>query len=399
MLIVEGWFVELLVGLGKIFLHPLLYIGAFYAVLLGYLRVKRERKNFHIRAQDGLFEWRTYSFKGITAGLIISIVILLVGLPVPFAFIVTVAAVSFILGLFIRPQFLSASLTGGLSFFLLYFVNVMNVSVPMFEDSFKSVDSSFIPIVGLMVGLLLVVEGLLILLDGTKKSSPKIIISKRGQRVGVHETKRLWMVPILFLLPEGIFPQMFDWWPVLTLGESSYSVILVPYWIGFSQQVRGLLPKEGIQLTGIRVLILSILVIGTAVVGIWYPVASIIAVALAILGREGIVIIQRMQEDSLPSYFSRRNQGLMILGIIPHSAAAKMGLQVGEIITKANGIPVNHEREFYLALQKNSAFCKLEVLDTNGEFRFAQRALFEGEHHELGLLFIVEDKNWEQHAG
>ncbi len=393
------WFGEFLLGLGKIFLHPLLYIGAFYAVFLGYLRVKRERKNFHIRAQDGLYEWRTYGFKGITIGLVVSAVIILVGIPVPFAFIITVAAVSLLLAFFIRPQMLSASLTAGVSFFILYFMTEFEYAPPIFEEAFQQVNANFIPLMAVIAGLLVMAEGFLIITNGMKNTSPKIVLSKRGQRVGVHESKRLWMVPILFLLPEGFFHAPFDWWPVLTLGETSYSIILVPYWIGFAQQIQGMLPSEAIRLTGNRVLLLAALVLAISIVGIWYPVASIIAVAVAIIGRECISFIQRYKDDSMSTYFSKRNNGLMILGIIPYSAADHMGLQVGEIITKVNGTTVNNGRDFYIALQKNSAFCKLEVLDTNGEIRFAQRALFEGEHHELGLLFIGEEKHWESYAG
>ncbi len=49
---------------------------------------------------------------------------------------------------------------------------------------------------------------------------------------------------------------------------------------------------------------------------------------------------------------------------------------------------------FYKALQKNRAYCKLEVFDVNGEIRFVQGALFEGDHHELGILTIEDKKKW-----
>ena len=80
------------------------------------------------------------------------------------------------------------------------------------------------------------------------------------------------------------------------------------------------------------------------------------------------------------------------MGIIPYSPAEKMGLEVGEIITKVNGMGVNTEREFYEALQRNRAHCKLEVLDNQNQIRFVQRALFEGEHYELGILFAEEKR-------
>ena len=75
------------------------------------------------------------------------------------------------------------------------------------------------------------------------------------------------------------------------------------------------------------------------------------------------------------------------MGVIPESAAEKMGLKVGEFITKVNGEMATNEESFYEALQKNAAHCKLEVLDHNDQIRLLQRALYEEDHHELGILF------------
>jgi S1-C subfamily serine protease len=116
------------------------------------------------------------------------------------------------------------------------------------------------------------------------------------------------------------------------------------------------------------------------------------------VGREIITIRQRINDNAAAFYFSKRDQGLMILGILPHSPAEKMNLQVGEMIMKVNGQAVKTVEEFYEALQKNGAFCKLEVIGYNGEIRFVQGALYVGEHHELGILFVQDDKKWETEA-
>ncbi len=42
---------------------------------------------------------------------------------------------------------------------------------------------------------------------------------------------------------------------------------------------------------------------------------------------------------------------------------------------------------FYQALQKSGAFFKLDIIDDAGEVRFVQSAFYEGDHHELGLIF------------
>ncbi|WP_162878450.1 PDZ domain-containing protein, partial [Klebsiella pneumoniae] len=89
---------------------------------------------------------------------------------------------------------------------------------------------------------------------------------------------------------------------------------------------------------------------------IWWTPLAIIAVGIAMVGREFITIRQRMNDASAAFYFSKRDHGLMILGILPQSPAEKMNLKVGEIIMKVNGYSVHTVDEFYQALQKNRAF-------------------------------------------
>lgn len=65
-----------------------------------------------------------------------------------------------------------------------------------------------------------------------------------------------------------------------------------------------------------------------------------------------------------------------------------MHLIAGEKITEVNGIAVRNRTELYEALNKNRAFCKLKVVDLQGEPRFEQTALYENESFELGLLLV-----------
>ena len=63
-----------------------------------------------------------------------------------------------------------------------------------------------------------------------------------------------------------------------------------------------------------------------------------------------------------------------------------MGLQIGECIVKVNGQAVHTEDELYEALQINAAYCRLEVLDIDGEIRYTQQAVFMNDHYRIGIL-------------
>nr|WP_239094027.1 PDZ domain-containing protein [Bacillus sp. B15-48] len=382
---------ELLKGTGKLFLHPLFYYLFFIAAYLGVSRVKRERKNFHVRAKDAYFELRQLLPIGLIIGLVLSIITVASGLVVPFAFILLTAALTFLLSLTKQVRLLSPIYTVGIAFFLLVFMAGQTMNVPLIGRYFSSLENTIFPSIAILLGLLVIGEGILIRKNGALGTSPKLIKSKRGQTIGVHEVKRVWMLPVFLFIPGGAIQP----WPVFEMGDNLYSLMFVPFALGLQQQIQGMLPKEAIRMHGGRVIALGIIVLAAAVASFWYPLAAIAAVAIGILVREALTIFQKIRDENRPFYFSKKNDGMMILGIIPESPAAKMDLHVGELVTKVNGISVYDEKSFYEAIQRNAAHCKLEVIDTNKQIRFVQRALFEGEHHQLGILFVQDEKKWD----
>ncbi|MGW6167547.1 PDZ domain-containing protein, partial [Bacillus altitudinis] len=169
--------------------------------------------------------------------------------------------------------------------------------------------------------------------------------------------------------------------------------------IGFKQKVHGTLPEQAIRAHGKKVGALGFVITAFAVISNWYPLLAIITAVLALLGREFLHYSQKVSDAKLPFYFSKSKLGVQILGVIPQSPADKMGLVKGEIISKINGIVVREEEELYRALQINRAHCKLEVIGNNEQIRFVQRALFDGEHYELGILFVDDQLKESGQAG
>lgn len=390
--VAQEWLIELLKGAGMLFLHPLFYYLFIIAAILGVSRVKRERRNFHVRAENAYFELRQLLPLGILIGLCLSLVSIIAGIVIPIETIVFIAVFTFLLSFTTKVRWMAPAYTVGFAFFATIFAINQKWQMPSFISSVPNTDQTVFPSIAVLLALLTIGEGILILKNGRKGTSPKLIKSKRGQIVGAHEVKRVWMLPMFLVIPGHALQPLFEWWPIFSVGGETYSVILVPFAVGFYQQIQGNLPIETVKLIGKRVIGLGIVVTLLSISGYWSPLASIAVVALAIIGRELITLKQRINEENLPFYFSKRNHGVMILGIIPESPAANMSLQIGEIITKVNGIQVHDKKGFYEALLKNRAHCKLEVLDVNGEIRFAQRALFEGDHHELGILFVQDDR-------
>lgn len=394
--LIENWLLELLWAIGRFFIHPLFYLFLLMTHAYGSIRIKRERKSFHIRIQDTYDEMKFTYTKGLVIGCIVSLILFGIGLSLPFGTFVLLAIVTAVLAITFQLRLLSAVYSIGLT--LLAAVVITNGRMDGVAEFFVGLTNTSYASLSILLGILVIAEGVLIYRSGHKHTSPYLKISTRGLPIGTHVANRTWMLPLLFLVPGGELTSALPWWPVLTLNGEPFLLMFIPFFIGFHQRIQGSLPKESIKVTGKRVIWLGVLTLAVAAVSIWLPIVAFIAVIIAIVGREIITIRQRINDNSAAFYFSKRDQGLMILGILPQSPAERMKLRVGEMIVKVNGQAVKTVDEFYESLQKNGAMCKLDVIGINGEIRFTQRTLYDGEHHELGILFVQDDKKWETEA-
>lgn len=390
----QEWGLELLKSIGRFFIHPSLYIAIIAAVFIGYLRIKRERADFHISVYPLLHELRYFLSSGWIAGLILSVISVAAGFTVSFGILTTLFFTTTIYTLIGGFRLLSSAFTIGLAFLSIYVSNQFDFHIPWLGPFIEKTNHTSLAGMVILAGLLLIVEGILMIRNGAKESSPKYRKSRRGLTVGAFQAKRMWFIPIFCFLPTGPLTAPFSWWPTLDWGTHSYSLILVPFIIGFQQQIQSNLPDVAVKKLGKQIIAAGVVTTAIAAGGLWISFLPLVGMVFAILARAWISYQHRVREGANPYYFTQRDNGLIILAVIPGSPADKLSLKTGEVIHKCNGQLVKNTDEFYRALQKNRAYCKLEVLDTNEQIRFAQGALYEGDHHELGIITVEGKKKW-----
>jgi hypothetical protein len=385
-------------GIGRFFWHPLTYFFIVVAFFVGQARVKRERKYFHTRVFDFILELKYLFFPGVLIGMIFSIITVIAGVYIPIGMIALLSLVTMLLSGPFTFRWLSPAYVIGFTMVIAFLLPEGLGAEGLLKTWFADIQETPLSSLVLLLALLLLAEGYLIWKFGGKGTSPAVLKSKRGFPIGAHFSQKLWGIPVMLLIPGDGVAKLFSWWPTLSLQDETFSLFLVPFGIGFFQKVQGMLPAESIENTGKRVLALGIFVTVLVPIAFFFPITAVFSASVAILIREFISIHQKLKDEHAPFFFSKREKGLVILGFIPKSPAEKMELKVGEVIVKVNGVTVSNVKEFYHALQLNRAYCKLEVNDVNGEVRFVQRALYEDEHHELGILFVQSHQDWEPEA-
>lgn len=341
--------------------------------------------NFGTKVFDIFSEWKGTFWIALLSGLVISIITLGLGVVLTYETIIIIMALTILLSLTMSFSMLSPIYTIGFSIVLLFFLpQVTNMNqIGNFSVSFETNFTAL----AILLGLFLIVEAVLLKNLKRNETFPSLSLSRRGIWVGQHRLKRMTIIPVFLLIPTGTLLPIEPYWPYLTLGEQTYGIILIPFLLGFDFLAKGHMPMQAARKLSGSVLLLGIVITLIAASSIYISWLSYVAVILAIIGKEYIHYRYRYGDKVRLPYFQPENEGLKIVSIIPGTPADRVGLAVGEIIAKVNGVKVNNVQQFYSALQNSGAHFKLDVLDDNKEVRFVQAAYYEGEHHELGLLF------------
>ncbi|MEC1624106.1 S1C family serine protease [Bacillus mojavensis] len=390
------WGFELLKSAGLFFLHPLFWFFVIVSLAFGYVRIKRERKTFHTRIADIYDELKFTYTKGLIPGILLSIVLGVLGISIPLGILAIIAVMTAAAALTLRANWMSAAYIVSVSMLIGFGLQV-NQTEP-FLDRFPQGFAVVWPALAVFLGLLVIAEGAVAYRSAHVKTSPGLVVSSRGLPIGQQLANRIWLLPLFILVPGNGIESHLSWWPVFSVPGGSFHFLWIPYFVGFGQRVQGSLPETSIRITAKRVCILGLIVSALGAASLLWTSLAGAAVCAAVLGRIFLSVKQRINDNAAPFYFSKRDQGLMVLGIIPNTPAEDLELKIGEIITKVNGVPVKHVSDFYEALQRNRAYVKLEIIGLNGEIRFDQRASYEGEHHELGILFVKDDREGEAAA-
>lgn len=385
--LVELWLIELAKGIGKFFLNPLIYWSILLMFLVGYKRIRQERRHFRIKIDDPLAEWRSSWKLSLILGLIISLITIGAGMVFAYDVVILLVIVTIILSLTFNYSLLSPSYTLGLTFLIVLLGPLLLEKQDMIDVTlFSQVNFSSLAI---LLGIFVMAEALLLKRTERNKTFAELVLSERGAWIGQHRIKKLSMIPFFVVVPAGLITPFAPYWPFFDIGGQSYGLLLIPFLLGFNYLVRGELPHVSARKLGQSMNRLGIFILLIALGSIYEPLSwlSIVAVLFAILGREYITYKHRTKDKEKQAYFRPVDDGIKVLAIIPNSPAEGLGILVGEKIVRVNGENITDAWQFYNYLSDNNVNFRLEVLDEANEMRYVQGALYEGQHYELGIIF------------
>jgi len=387
----------ILSGLLELIIQPFYWAGLLLLLLYYRRQGILERKLFHIRLHAYGVPVARALLGGLVAGIILSLILAGVGFTLTMEGAAAVWIMALLLLIF-RIRFAN----------LIYAVGALGLLqlifgwIPGLPDSgvlgtiVQAVEGLNIAALLILAALAHIAESVLIAKQGKWFALPTYIPGKRGRPIGAYVLRMLWLIPTLLLVPSESGLLTLPWTPpllsILGFSESmNYTLLALPVMVGMSEATWTLFPeRKAIQVAKRGILFGGVLLVLAVVAVFWTPVAAWIGIAGIVL-REALIRDSHREEDGQAAIYSDSGRGLKILAVQPHSPADDMKILPGETLLKVNGSVISNRQQMHEALRMNSAFCKLEVQNRNGESKFLQRPIYAGDHHQLGFIFAPDD--------
>lgn len=383
---------ELLASWGTAVIHlliqPYYYIALIFIALYYRRQVALERKLIHVKLHSwGRETWRTVWTGGV-AGLVVSLAAVALGVSLSYTAVACIWVVSLVLMLF-RVRYLcfaySIGVLGIAQFVLSFFPDTLQSGAAgTIAGALREMD---IPALLVLAALLHLAEALLARWQGARLATPLFLAGKRGKVVGGYQLQAFWPLPLFLLIPPGAGIGELPWHPLLGGG---LGMVSLPVIIGFSEMTQGMLPGRKAARTSGRLLVYSIVLLGLSLLADWWSPLTLVAALTAVLLHEGLSWYSALEERSISPVFVHPPAGRKVLAVLPGSPGQELGILPGEVLLKVNGVLLTGAAQLHEALRMNSAFCKLEVLNREGESKYLQRAIYDGDHHQLGIILVPE---------
>ena len=316
---------------------------------------------------------------GMLFGILVSLVLMMLGITfnensgIEYLFLLS------ILMTFIRPRFVCFSYSGAVLGLIGLIVKLLN---GQFGFNIKFFD---IDILCLMtfVGVMHILEGFLVIIDGEKGSIP-VFSNKDNKIVGGYAFSRYWLVPIaIFIAVSSMQNQGATvdlntpaFWPILKTKYilniiATCMLSVLPFFgvIGFSTVTFTKIKQKKIKSTGAYIIGFGIILSLIAQICRIGVVGEVITVILAPLLHEFMLRIQNVKEDKNKPLFYSEEHSICVLEVIPYSEFYDKGIVPGDRIIKLNGEYVQSEKELYNSFRSGLSVIELEVLKIDGEHK------------------------------
>lgn len=278
----------------------------------------------------------------------------------------------------IKPRLICFSYSGAILGFLSLLFKELSIVL-----NNPSLDILKIDIISLMyvIAILHFVEGIMIILDGSRGSIP-IFTIRKGKLSGGFSLKRYWVLPlaIFFMLSSnslnGITLNIPKYWGMFNskfslnvLKSIAIGAVTVYGVIGYEAVTFTKTRKKKVISSGLWVILYSILLfLFTQMCG-ENKFAQLFLIIFAPLGHEIMIFVQKFIEYKNQSLYVSSKEGMMVLEVLPNSPAYNMGIKSGDLLMNINNKNIEGEKDILEVINNAPNYIQLKAKEISGEIK------------------------------
>ncbi|MBC7105390.1 MAG: PDZ domain-containing protein, partial [Firmicutes bacterium] len=186
-------------------------------------------------------------------------------------------------------------------------------------------------------------------------ASPAYIKAEDGRVVGGFTLQKFWPIPLVALVAAGPAAgaggiPMPEWWPLLRpetdVSNVLYQLVPVVAGLGYGDLAVARRPEEKSRLAATYLALYSLALLALALLAGRFGVLAPAAALFGPLGHELVIALGRRAESRARPLFVPPARGVMILDVLPGSAAWRAGLRAGDVVLEIDGVEVNDRATF-----------------------------------------------------
>ncbi|MBE6070463.1 MAG: signal protein PDZ [Clostridium butyricum] len=283
----------------------------------------------------------------------------------------------------INPRYICFSYSGAVLGVISIIIRILNSFGIHFDgQSFLTVDVMYIM---MFVGILHIVEGILVMIDGHRGAVP-VFTEKNGKILGGYSFKRYWVLPISIItivgmnevkfLSSDILTEIPKWWPIIEFSSSMilpavFGLLLLNLFgvIGYSSLTFTRSKREKAIVSGVHILVFGVILAVVSQISRFGIVGEAIVIIFAPVAHEFMLKMQVKEEEKRKAKYVSDENGLVILEVAEDSKFNEFGIDIGSKILTVNNQVVDSELEIYSIIKENLYNAIFNIIDSEGDLK------------------------------
>lgn len=381
-------------------IQPIFIIGSLYAFFNYKKRVGYSRETYRVNFIKKNVELKNYFLKGIIPGILLSVLVVFLGIPVTIEWYLVYQLIAIILLLVGGSRLIHPIFTFSLSGLMLYGLHFFGINLPMnrlnklINQEIFTLSQHGENLPQLMMNLLLIAVLILFISTFLMNKArdytlyPILENTKRGKKIAKFQKKSLWLLPLFVLVPGEVIEPFAAWWPLLSINGNQYAFLFLPILVGFHYTVSTQLLEDATSELQKEFRYLAILGLALFAISYFLPIISIIGMLFLMLGGLFILVRHRRRESLWTFRYGPADEGMRVIAVRNESPAERMNLSIGDIILEINDYELINTSEYNKILAENRSYIKMRVRRKDGEIIITETPLYDDDSNNLGLLLL-----------